>query len=315
MRMGSDGPHLPGFGSGCQGRYGSGQIWVDDFLHLSEYTEIKAIRCAGWNKLSVLRRVSPIQYDTAIKNGRTQPSAITCELPDGNTVEVVAKFSAGCDQGNVNLAREVISACLAGDLCLPVPEPFLVETTPEWIATIPDIGRRVKAENSSPIAFGSRLVIGQFGAWGAGNRISESMLLTAAGIFVFDCVIQNPDRRLGNPNCLVRGDELRIFDHELAFSHKLVIGWKPPWHIGGLKSFETNGNHIFREGLRGRSIDYTSIRSAWEKLTDNKIGDYENVLPVEWSDAKSSAVDAAQLIKTARDNIDAVLEEVRRVLK
>src|SRR5262249_26198574 len=30
-------------------------------------------------------------------------------------------------------------------------------------------------------------------------------------------IIQNPDRRTENPNCLVRGESIRIFDHDLAF--------------------------------------------------------------------------------------------------
>lgn len=143
------------------------------------------------------------------------------------------------------------------------------------------------------------------------------MLPMAAGIFVFDGIIQNPDRRSVNPNCLVRGDELRIFDHELAFSHDLPrIGqpWTRPWVLGGLKSLETNGNHIFRAGLKGRSIDFGSIRAAWQGLSDAHIADYEGELPAEWTDVARAAASAAKLIRDARDNIDAVLQEVKRVL-
>ena len=143
------------------------------------------------------------------------------------------------------------------------------------------------------------------------------MLPMAAGIFVFDGIIQNPDRRSVNPNCLVRGDELRIFDHELAFSHDLPrIGqpWTRPWVLGGLKSLETNGNHIFRAGLKGRSIDFGPIRAAWQGLSDAHIADYEGELPAEWTDVARAAASATKLIRDARDNIDAVLQEVKRVL-
>jgi len=37
-------------------------------------------------------------------------------------------------------------------------------------------------------------------------------------IFAFDLMVQNPDRRKGKPNLLRKGDELAIFDHEMAFS-------------------------------------------------------------------------------------------------
>ena len=261
-----------------------------------------------------MKRISPIQYDRSAKLGKTRPLFITCEAADGSIVEVVAKFSRGCEQGNINLACEVIGACLAGDLGLPVPEPFLIEVPAEWTVTIPDADDRAKAQQSSPIAFGSRVVTQQFSVWMPGNAISDIMLPKAAGIFVFDGIIQNPDRKSDNPNCLVRGDELYIIDHELAFLHGLIIGWTPPWSIGGLKPMETNGNHIFRAELKGRSIDFGPIRGAWAGLSDAQIADYERALPAEWADVASTAASATKLIRDARDNIDAVLEEVKRVL-
>lgn len=264
----------------------------------------------------MLKRVSPIQYDRTATRGRTGPLFITCEASDGSIVEVVAKFSGGCDQGNINLAREVIGACLAGDLGLPVPEPFLVEVSPQWAATVP-ASESAKIQKSSPVAFGCRAIIGQLNAWLPGNSISDTMIPMAVGIFVFDGVIQNPDRRSNNPNCLVRGDELRIFDHELAFAHDLPIfgqPWIPPWGIGGLKSLEINGNHIFRAGLKRRPIDFGPVRAAWAGLSNARIADYERALPAEWTDVASAAASATKLIRDARDNIDAVLEEVKRVL-
>lgn len=264
----------------------------------------------------MLKRISPIQYDRSATRGRTGPLFITCEADDGSIVEVVAKFSGGCDQGNINLAREVIGACLAGDLGLPVPEPFLIDVPPQWAATLPT-GEITKVQRSSPVAFGSHAVTGQLSVWSPGNSISDIMLPIAAGIFVFDGIIQNPDRRSINPNCLVRGDELRIFDHEMAFSHDLpIIGqpWTPPWLLGGLKSMETNGNHIFRAGLKGRTIDFGPIRAAWTGLSDAHIADYERALPAEWTDVASAAASATKLIRDARNNIDAVLNEVKRVI-
>ncbi|MCO5131823.1 MAG: hypothetical protein M9932_14875 [Xanthobacteraceae bacterium] len=208
----------------------------------------------------------------------------------------MAKFSGGCDQRNINLAREVIGACLAGDLGLPVPEPFLIDIPADWAATIPDDNERAKVQRSSPVAFGSRAMTRQFSVWTPGSTISDMMLPLAAGIFVFDGIIQNPDRRSDNPNCLVRGDDLRIFDHELAFAHDLVIGWTPPWALGGLKPMETNGNHIFRAGLKGRAINFRPIRAAWAALSDAQIADYEKALPAEWTDVARAAASATKLI-------------------
>lgn len=97
------------------------------------------------------------------------------------------------------------------------------------------------------------------------------MLPTAAAIFVFDAIIQNVDRRADNPNCLVKGNEIRIIDHEMAFTHRLVLGWRPPWTPGSLKDLEKPGFHIFRDQLRRRAIDLSAIRDAWSALSDAQL--------------------------------------------
>ena len=109
------------------------------------------------------------------------------------------------------------------------------------------------------------------GAWSRGRRILDSMLPTAAAIFVFDAIIQNVDRRADNPNCLVKGNEIRIIDHEMAFTHRLVLGWRPPWTPGSLKDLEKPGFHIFRDQLRRRAIDLSAIRDAWSALSDAQL--------------------------------------------
>lgn len=247
-------------------------------------------------------------------NGKTNPALILCQKNDGDEIEVVTKYSSGCEQKEASLAAEVIGACLASDLGLPILEPFLVELDPEFIASVPNNEQRDKMATSNTVAFGSKHVTGQYSVWTNGNLISEAMLPSAAAVFTFDGIIQNPDRRDGNPNCLVRGDEIRIIDHELAFAHGLILFWKAPWTVGGLQSFETPGLHIFRAGLRGKKIDYQPIRDAWAGLSDAQISAYEAAVPAEWAGAANSVASALQLIKNARDNMDACITEIQRVL-
>ena len=143
------------------------------------------------------------------------------------------------------------------------------------------------------------------------------MVETALGIFVFDAIIQNDDRRDGTPNCLVLGEQLRIIDHELAFPLRLlrsVPGWQPPWVLGSLQRFTAPGAHIFREKLRRHAVDLTTVRAAWASLRDGRIEAYANAVPVEWAAAGADVDEAIRLIKDARDRIDACLNEIRRVL-
>jgi len=263
----------------------------------------------------VLTRLTPIEFNKPTGSGRTRPAIVTCETPEGDIVEVVAKFSAGCDLGVTSLAREVVAACLAADLELPVPQPFLLEISPAWADIISEPGYRELVTRSSPVAFGSKYLGNQYAAWSSGARLLDGTVPVAAAAFVFDGIIQNPDRRRENPNCLVRGDEIRIIDHELAFAHRQILFWKPPWQLGGLKVMETPGFHIFRDALHNRNIDFEQIGAAWRSLSDERLRAYGAAVPEEWSDAGADIESALALIRDARDNIDGCIAEARRVLE
>ncbi|MCJ2107006.1 hypothetical protein MKK70_16800 [Methylobacterium sp. E-041] len=262
----------------------------------------------------MLARVRPVDFVRVSPSGRTQPVILTCEKQDGDNIDVIAKFSAFCDEGVSNLIREVIAACLAGDLGLPLPEPVLIEIDDQWVSIIPDASLRARIAASARVAFGSKFAGPQFTAWSTGTTLLDIHAPLATAVFAFDGITQNVDRRSDNPNCLVRGDAIRIIDHELAFTHGLVIGWRPPWAQGGLRAMETPGYHIFRAGLRGRQIDFGPIRAAWVGLSDGRIDSYAQLLPPEWAAGAGVAAAAVALIKEARDNIDACLTEVQRVL-
>ncbi|WP_371819031.1 HipA family kinase [Roseococcus sp. SDR] len=263
----------------------------------------------------MLTRVTATEFTRAASNGRTKPVMLACAYPTGDEVELFAKISARCEQGAVHLAREAIAACLAGDLGLPVPQPFLVDLPPAWVAAVPDPDIRAAMAASLPVAFGSRLAGPQFATWNAGITLRPEMVEAALGIFVFDAIIQNDDRREGNANCLVLGEHLRIIDHELAFAHRLIIiGWQPPWQLGGLQRLVNPGAHIFRDKLRRAALNFDPIRAAWAALSDGRIEGYASALPAEWASAAADTAAAIRLIKDARDHIDGCLNEIKRVL-
>ena len=262
----------------------------------------------------MLETVTPVQFHDAVKTGRTKPSRVTCQKADGSFVEVVAKFSDSCDRKDASLAMEVISVCLAADLELPIPTPYLLDVQPPWVATVTNAERQAAMMRSSPVAFGSTQAGAGFRVWASGDRISDAILPAAVAIFAFDSFISNVDRRADNPNCLVKGADLRIFDHELAFLYKGIIGWREPWQIGALAAFATPGRHIFYAGLKGRGADLASVRQGWSALNDGRLAAYKASVPVAWSAATTAVDDAINLIRGVRDHIDAALAEVRRVL-
>jgi hypothetical protein len=263
---------------------------------------------------SMIERVAAIQFDKQAGNGRTEPGFVVAENANSTDIELIVKLSAKCDRGATSLAMELLCACLAGDLRLPVPQPYIVDLSAEWIGSLEDAGWADAATQSIPVAFGSRRVPPGFGQWVTGTSVAEPLASVAAAVLLFDAIIDNPDRRQTNPNCLQRGDEIRIIDHELCFG-ALLIGWKPPWEVGALQHMATNGSHIFRDTLRGRDVDWGPITDVWKELSDDIISDYEAVIPVEWSDAVPFVQEALGKIRNARDNIVECANEVQRVLK
>jgi hypothetical protein len=253
------------------------------------------------------------RIDRVAVQGRTGPILSACEADGEEEVEVFIKLSAGCDQNVVNLAREAIAACLAVDLGLPVPKPWLVEIPPEIIPVVTDTQVADKLRRSCPVAFGSTRTPG-FSAWTTGQRLSDAMRPVASSILLFDAIIQNPDRRAENPNCLVRSDDLRIIDHELAFAHRLILLWRAPWILGGMNDLAAPGRHIFVHELKGAPIDFSPIKSVWAALSDARLREYGRAIPPEWAAARDDIDAALKLIADARDNIDACIAELGRIL-
>lgn len=261
----------------------------------------------------MLDLLAAVRFDRRTSAGKSKPCLLACEDTDRNEIELIAKFSAGCERGVGALVAEAIGAMLAADLGLPVPAPYLVAMSQQFIHSIVDLEVAEIARASSPIAFGSRKLPPGFATWTRDRRIPKSLIQTAAEIFAFDALIQNSDRRPENPNCLVRGSELAIFDHELAFVGGLVIGWQPPWKAGALQFMANPEAHLFHSGLKGKPIDFSRFEAAWQSISDHRIAAYAQALPSEWATG-SVAVDALNLVSQIRANISAALAEVRRVL-
>lgn len=262
----------------------------------------------------MLSHVTAVRFDGRVQSGRTVPCRLTCEAADGTEIEVVAKFSDGCDRKVTALVIEAITAMLAADLDLPVPEPFLVTLEPEFIAGIPDETVATMARRSNPIAFGSKHLPPGYTSWPLEKAIPKDALATAAEIFVFDVLIVNDDRRPENPNCLFSGSSLAIYDHEAVLFTKGIIGWRPPWEKGSLESFKRTPRHLFFEQLSEKEVNFDRFAGAWLAVTDKRLEAYRAALPDAWNAAKQDANDALMYIGQVRDNIEAALQEVRRVL-
>lgn len=265
----------------------------------------------------MLDSVIAVRFDRRMGNGKTWPCQLSCQKADGEEVEVIAKFSAGCERQVGGLVAEAIAAMLAADLDLPVPEPMLVEFDAEFVELIKlrDAALAELASRSCPVAFGSNKLPSGFALLPRDKAIPQTLRSQAADIFAFDALIQNPDRRPENPNCLLDGRNFAIFDHELAFITQGIIGWRPPWEAGALDGMKDANRHAFYSGLQGTTPDYNRLMGAWRAISDARLNEYRQALPLAWSNDGGVADATLGYLSSVRDNIGPALAEVARVLK
>jgi hypothetical protein len=237
------------------------------------------------------------------------------ETSDGVEHEVFLKASGRPELGIEGLANEALAACLAGDLGLPINEPFLVALDPEWVSAIGDLETREMLERSSPVAFACKSAGSQWRIWSAADRITGARETAALEILAFDAYIDNDDRKPSNPNCLLKGDAFRIIDHELAFRIRQKLFPRPePWKTGYLQRLTGPDGHLFGADLRGRNLDFEPIRRAWSSISDDRLQEYLSTLPSEWAEARVAMDAAVAHLRTVRERFGDCLVELRRAL-
>jgi hypothetical protein len=240
---------------------------------------------------------------------------VTVTTDDGAEHEVFLKVSGRPELSIEHLANEALAACVAGDLGLPILEPFLVTLTDEWIESILDQSIQALLHDSATVAFGLEAAGQQWKIWSEEETLWQERRSTALAIFAFDVYCENSDRRPGsNPNCLVSGNEFRIIDHELCFWIRTLLPRPEPWRMGYIQNIVDNDRHIFGSKLKGKALEFDPIRARWSGLQDDRLESYLGWLPGEWASASAAMVDAVGHIRNVRDKIDDCLAELERAL-
>lgn len=257
------------------------------------------------------------RFDRQMSSGKTWPCLLGVIDETEQETEVIAKFSAGCERGVTGLAVEAVTAMLAADLDLPIPEPFLVEFDDEFVRLIPlhagPVATRIS--DSCRTAFALAKLPPGFVTIAPERPIPVDLRGAAADILAFDALIVNADRRPTNPNCLTNGRALAIFDHELSFMNDGILFWKPPWEPGSLDLMRRDvSQHVFLGELRGTKPDFQRLQGAWLAVTDQRLSEYRLALPEAWGEAAGTVDRVLGYIAEVRDHVGAALAEVSRVL-
>lgn len=256
----------------------------------------------------MFRKVIASQLVRKMTKGRTSPCLIVCD-DGGLDIELVVKFSAGCFEKEKNLVIEAISAMLAADLGMPVPEPFMVAIDDAFIDAITDQELKSLVQRSNRLAFGSRRLPDGFAVWPTHGRVPAALAQTAAEVFVFDAIIVNCDRVPRNPNCLYSGNEIGIFDHELAFPNRQgILLWKEPWLDGGFDTISDPDNHIFAPcSFEAKPTDLERFKNAWDLIPEARFQAYCEAIPFEWGEHDTYLEQTVEYLKEVKSNISAII--------
>ena len=269
----------------------------------------------------MLPRVTATRFGRDPGFGRTQPLVLHCDRQgEEEEVEVYVKLRGSPRIAPTGLLREAVGTLLGRDLGLPIPEPFAVEITEQFVRAMPSPGASHAAliANSVGWNFGSRARFPQVVQWSPAMVVPINLRPQLAEVFAFDAMIQNPDRGRRNPNCKVKDEELVIYDHELAFSFLDLIGrGKPPWEPGGLDHLTapTADQHAFFEELRGTSVALERLVDAWAKIDAARVAAYFAALPPGWVPAGDAPQRITDYVAELQQHLPQTIEAIRQALR
>ena len=153
-----------------------------------------------------LPHLTASRYLQPLREGGSLPAVVETEAG-----LFVAKFR-GAGQGAGALVAELIAGGLARALGLPLPEPALIQVTPDFGLDEgdPEIRDLLRASHGTNI--GLRYLDGAFNydGYAASDLVTPEL---AAEIVWFDGLITNPDRTHRNPNLLVWERQPWLIDH------------------------------------------------------------------------------------------------------
>jgi hypothetical protein len=262
-------------------------------------------------------RLSASQFHRFMGSGRTSPALCGCEDEMGNRAgDVVIKLRGGLDHGNTGLLCELLASRLATYFGLAVPDPVLViingdfaELVASLVESSSEPKRAEKVRNSVGLNFGSRQ-LSDMSIWPVDKAIPDGMWQAATDVFAFDGLVQNPDRRFNNPNLFTRGDEIFVFDHEIAFSFLLeILVSETPWRLGGQSYLS---DHVFYRKLKSKPIDINGFAALLAELPGPSLDGILADVPQEWNNESLPKIE--RHLRLVSTHAAEFAEEVRRRL-
>jgi hypothetical protein len=264
-------------------------------------------------------QLTAMQFIKPMSTGRNHPLLLGCESAGGDSFEVVVKFRGKEMDAKAQIA-ELVTAQLADDLGLQVPQAAVVDIPAGFDAIIAEATLAAMVKSSPGLNFGSVNLGAGFTTWPPGRNPVGTQRDQAADVFAFDTLIQNHDRRAVNPNLWARSDKLGVLDHEQAFSflavHIFGGGAPKPWQAAKQsKSFQFLEQHIFYRSLRGGRLDFGPFKERLGRLTDGQIQGYADAVPAAWRKENDFCDQVVEYLAEARKHRETLIQFIKHLLR
>ncbi len=229
-----------------------------------------------------LPEIFALSGDKVLSAGTTQPMLIrgVCKKK-GEKSDYVVKFICSPRMSIMSSCSELVAAFIGLELGLNIAEPAIIDITHDFVETLRGKDGYKNASNSIGLNFGCKYVPGLM-EFASRQQLNDSLYEQAEHVFSFDIFISNVDRRVDKPNMLTDGENLLLFDHELAFGFVMDIIKNPtPWVIsesdlGWIK------NHYFYPVLKGNEHNFDNFIDKLEVLNEVFWDKLQKVIPEVW---------------------------------
>jgi hypothetical protein len=229
-----------------------------------------------------LPEIALVAKKNEVLSGTTEPMIIRgiCKKTFVKS-DYVVKFKNGPRMSHLSLCNELVASFLAMELDLNVAQPAIIKIDQAFVDSLKGHRSYLNASKSLGLNFCCKYVTG-YNQFNPEYKLSPVQKLKAYHIFSFDIFISNVDRRVDKPNMITDGEDIVIFDHELAFSFIYTIIQNPvPWLIPASEMHWIK-NHYFYESLRGNEHSFDLFVDKLTTLDDNFWRKLYQLVPDEW---------------------------------
>lgn len=251
-------------------------------------------------------------FDKIIEGGgRTRPWLVLVFIESQPIPYVVKLYSKKDIDQSCSVANDVYSSILATHFELNTPKPALIEFTDNFIKSLPLDIRAELEKKDGRIKFGCEFIDGAF-AYEDTLQRGNLNKYDFENIYIFDNLLRNADRRIINPNILLKGTTAYLIDHESTLS----VTENTITQFNESKWVYNHTNHIFYNHLKNSHINdkksfFADFAKKLSKTDFNILDSYANQMFTFNHDNETNFLTIKDYLRTLQKNSDKFANLVR----